>query len=349
MKAIFFEKHGGPEVLKYGDIPKPKVKPGHALIRVEACALNHLDIWVRKGWNGLNLELPHIGGSDVVGEIVELNSKKSQWSVGTRVAVNPGIVTGEDEWTRRGEDSVSPGYRIIGEQLPGGFAEYISVPLTNVFRIPDHVTYPEAAASILVGTTCWRMLLKRAGLQAGQTVLVVGAGGGVNSLAIKLAEKFGATVYALTSSDEKMKRAQELGATEVINYREQRHWAKEILRLTKGRGVDLVVDNVGKATFAQSIRAVCRGGSIVTVGNTSGHELTLDNRLVFTKQVSLIGSTMGSRQDFMDAMRFLWTHNIYPPIDRVAPLSEGIQMLRYLEEGEQFGKIVLSPTAESVH
>lgn len=342
MKAIFFEHHGGIENLKYAELPDPTPGPGEALIKVTAVALNHLDIWVRHGWQGLRLELPHIGGSDIAGEIVSVNAD-SGWTSGTKVIINPGVSGGEDEWTRRGEESVSPGYRIIGEQLKGGLAEYVVVPVENVFKQPDGLSDEEACAPLLVGTTCWRMLFKRAALRPNETVLVVGAGGGVNSLSIALATAAGATVYALAGSREKAEKARELGAVHVINYNEVSNWPLEIYKLTKGRGVDVVIDNVGARTISGSIRAVARGGRIVTVGNTTGHAVQFDNRFLFTKQISLIGSTMGSKQDFIDAQQFMLKHNIRAVIDRVESLADGIKMLAYLEEGQQFGKIVLKP------
>jgi NADPH:quinone reductase-like Zn-dependent oxidoreductase len=342
MKAIFFEQHGGIEVLKYADLPDPQPKPGEALVRVRAVALNHLDIWVRKGWHGLNLQMPHITGSDISGEIVSVNAD-SVWSPGTKVVINPGVVSSEDEWTRRGEESLSPGYRIIGEHLPGGLAEYITVPIQNVFRMPEQLNFDEAAAPLLVATTIWRMLFKRANLRAGESVLVVGTGGGVNSLTIPFAKAAGATVYALAGGPKKVELAKRLGAEEVIDYQRDKRWPTEVLRITRGRGVDVVVDNVGAPTIENSIRATARGGRIVTVGNTGGFDVRFDNRLLFTKQVSILGSTMGSKQDFLDALQFMLKHGIKPAIDRVEPLSEGIKMLQYLEEGKQSGKIILKP------
>jgi len=342
MKAIFFEHHGNIEVLKYADLPDPTPGPGEALIKVTAVALNHLDIWVRRGWQGLRLDMPHIGGSDIAGEIVSVNAD-SGWTAGSKVIVNPGVSTGEDEWTRRGEESVSPGYKIVGEQFKGGFAEYVVVPVGNVFKQPEGLSDAEACAPLLIGTTCWRMLFKRADLRPNETVLVVGAGGGVNSLSISMATAAGATVYALAGSKKKADKARELGAVDVINYNEVPNWPLEMVKLTKGRGVDVVIDNVGAKTIAGSIRAVARGGRIVTVGNTSGHAVQFDNRFLFTKQISIIGSTMGSKQDFIDAQQFMLKHNLRAVIDRVEPLSEGIKMLAYLEEGQQFGKIVLKP------
>jgi NADPH:quinone reductase-like Zn-dependent oxidoreductase len=343
MKAIFFEQHGEIDTLKYADLPQPEPKPGEALVRVRAASLNHLDIWVRRGWPGLRLDMPHITGSDVAGEIVSVNASGSTWTPGTRVIVNPGIVTVEDEWTRKGEDSLSPGYKILGEQVRGGLAEFVTVPIANLFRLPDGVSFEEGAAPLLVGLTCWRMLFKRAALRAGETVLVVGAGGGVNSLSILLARAAGASVIALTSGKAKMDKASALGAASVIDYSTNTEWHSEVLKLTKGRGVDVVIDNVGSRTMPKSLRAVARGGRIVTVGNTKGYELSFDNRLLFTKQVSLIGSTMGSRQDFIDAMEFIFHNRIKIPIDTVAPLSDGIRMIKRLEDGAQFGKIVLTP------
>ena len=342
MKAIFFEQHGGIEVLRYADLPDPKPQPGEALVRVRAVALNHLDIWVRRGWAGLNLVMPHISGSDVAGEIVSVNAD-SVWTPGTKVIINPGLVTSEDEWTRRGEDSLSPGYRIFGEHVRGGLAEFATVPIQNVFTMPEELSFEEAAAPVLVATTIWRMLFKRAALRAGESVLIVGSGGGVNSLCISFAKAAGAWVYVLAGGKEKAERAMKLGADEVIDYTKFSKWPAEILRITHGRGVDVVVDNVGAPTIQNSLRAAARGGRIVTVGNTKGFEMQFDNRILFTKQVSILGSTMGSRQDFLDALQFMMQHKIKAVIDRVEPLSQGIKMLQLLEEGRQFGKIVLKP------
>jgi NADPH:quinone reductase-like Zn-dependent oxidoreductase len=344
MKAIFFEKHGEIDTLKYADIPQPEPRPGEALIRVRAVALNHLDVWVRRGWPGLHLDMPHIGGADVAGDIVGVNLPGTTWTPGTRVIVNPGIISSDDEWTRKGKDSLSPGYKILGEQVRGGFAEYVTVPVSNLYRLPDTVSYEAGAAPLLVGVTCWRMLFKRGGLRAGETVLVVGSGGGVNSLAVLLARAAGASVITLAGGTDKVEKAHSaLGASHVIDYTSTPDWHVEVLKLTKGRGVDLVVDNVGSKTMPKSLRAVARGGRIVTVGNTRGFELSFDNRLFFTKQVSLIGSTMGSRQDFIDVLEFIFQNRIQIPIDTVAPLGDGIKMVQRLESGAHFGKIVLMP------
>jgi NADPH:quinone reductase-like Zn-dependent oxidoreductase len=342
MKALYFDKHGELDVVKYGDVPDLEPGPGEVLIRVRACALNFLDVWVRRGWPGLKLEMPHWCGADVAGEIAELGENVSDWQVGQRVVVDPGVNLVEDEYTRRGQDSVSPGYHILGEHRRGGAAEYLTVPAGNLAVIPEKIDYPEAAAPLLVGLTAWRMLMHQARLRAGESVLVVGAGGGVNSMAIQIARLAGATVYVVASNPEKSERARELGADVVLD-RSQVDWGKEIFKLTSRRGVDVVVDNVGKATITKSMQAVARGGRIVIVGNTSGPQAEIDIRFIFGKQISLIGSTMGSHQDFRDILDLLWAGKIKPVIHRVMPLSEGCDAYKMMEAGEHFGKILLAP------
>jgi NADPH:quinone reductase-like Zn-dependent oxidoreductase len=342
MKALFFQKHGELDVVQYGDAPDPKPVAGEVLLRVRACAINHLDIWVRRGWPGLRLTMPHWCGADVAGEIVELGEGVSGWDRGDRVVVDPGINTVEDEFTRRGEDSVSPGYTILGEQVRGGAAEYLIVPSDNLYRMPENWDFPDAAAPLLVSLAAWRMLIHRAKLRAGESVLVVGAGGGVNSMALQIAKLGGATVYVVCGSKEKADKAKALGADVVVD-RSQEDWGKRIYNLTGKRGVDVVVDNVGKATMMTSMQAVARGGRIVIIGNTSGPYVEIDIRYIFGKQISLIGSTMGTHQDFREVAALLWAGKLKPVIDRIMPLSQGIEAYRMMERGEQFGKIVLIP------
>ncbi len=345
MKALCFYEHGELDVLRYDDVPDPEPGPGQVLVRVRACALNHLDVFVRQGWPGLRLEMPHWTGADAAGEVVALGEGGTGWEVGQRVVVDPGISPPgeEDEFTRRGEHSLSPGYVILGEQIRGGQAEYVAVPAANLMPIPEGWDFPQAAAPLLASLTAWRMLIHRARLRAGESVLIVGAGGGVNSMAIQIAKLAGATVYALTSTEEKMEQARELGADVVLNYREDPRWSKALYKMTSRRGVDVVVDNVGKATLAQSMRAVARGGRIVIVGNTSGPQAEIDVRFIFGKQISIIGSTMGTHQDFRDVMGLVWAGKLRPVVDRVMPLSEGKAAFEILERGKQFGKIVLVP------
>lgn len=343
MKALCFYEHGELDVLQYADVPDPEPGPGQALVRVRACALNRLDMWVQRGWPGLKLEMPHWTGADVAGTVAGLGEGVTGWQVGQRVAVDPGITTAEDAFTRRGEYSISPGYTILGEHIRGGQAEYVAVPATNLMAIPDGWDFSRAAAPLLVSLTAWRMLIHRARLRAGESVLVVGAGGGVNSMAIQIAKLAGATVYALTSTEEKMEKAREIGADVVLNYREDLKWSQTLYEMTGRRGVEVVVDNVGQATLAQSMRAVARGGRIVIVGNTSGPKTEIDVRFIFGKQISLIGSTMGTHQDFRDVMDLVWAGKLRPVVDKVIPLSEGRSAFEVMQRGEHFGKIVLTP------
>jgi 2-desacetyl-2-hydroxyethyl bacteriochlorophyllide A dehydrogenase len=234
-------------------------------------------------------------------------------------------------------------YLILGEQIPGGAAEYVVVPSSNLVRIPDDWDYPTAAAPLLVSVTAWRMLVHRARIRPGESVLIVGAGGGVNSISLQIAKLVGATVYALTSTEEKMARAADLGADVVLNYRQDCDWHKTLAQMTDRRGVDVVIDNVGQATLNKSIRALARGGRLLIVGNTSGPKVEIDIRQIFGKQISLIGSTMGSPQDFRDVMRLVWAGKIKAPLDRVLSLREGREGHALLESGDKFGKVVLMP------
>jgi NADPH:quinone reductase-like Zn-dependent oxidoreductase len=342
MKALYFEEHGELDVIQYGDVPEPEAGPGQIKVRVKATALNYLDIWVRRGWPGLKLEMPHWCGADMAGEIVELGEDVTGWKVGQRVVADPGINVFEDEFTARGEDSVSPGYHILGEHQRGGAAEYIVLPAGSLAAIPDGVDFPEAAAPLLVTLTAWRMLIHRAALRAGESVLVVGSGGGVNSMSIQIAKLAGAFVYAVAGDEKKARLAKELGADVVLD-RSQVDWGREIYKLTDRRGVDVIVDNVGKATLMKSMQAVARGGRIVIVGNTSGPRTEIDIRFIFGKQLSLIGSTMGTHQDFRDIIAMLWSGKLKPVIDRVMPLSEGREAYEIMSQGGQLGKIVLTP------
>jgi len=257
--------------------------------------------------------------------------------------IDPGIDTTEDEFTRRGEHSMSPGYHILGEQMRGGLAEYVVVPARNMVALPDAPDFPSAAAPLLVTLTAWRMLINRAKLRMGEAVLVVGAGGGVNTMAIQIAKLAGATVYVIAGNASKTAKAYELGADIVVDRSRVDDWGREIAKLTHKRGVDVVVDNVGAATLGTSMKAVARGGRIVIVGNTSGPITEIDIRYIFSKQISLIGSTMGSHQDFRDVTALLWAGKLKPVIDQTMPLSEGPKAFAMMERGDQFGKIVLIP------
>lgn len=342
MKALCFYQHGGLDVLKYDDVADPAPAAGEVLVEVKACALNHLDIWVLRGWPGLDLKMPHWGGSDISGVVAGLGEGVKGFKTGERVVIDHGINPVEDEFTLRGEHSMSPRYMIIGEHVRGGFAKYVTVPAKNLVKMPDDLDFPEACAPLLVTLTAWRMLINRGKLRAGETVLVVGAGGGVNSASIQIAKLAGATVYVVASSAAKAEKALELGADFVID-RSRKDWLREILKLTRRRGVDIVVDNVGAATLNNSMAAAARGGRLVIVGNTSGPMVEIDVRKIFGKQISLIGSTMGSPRDFRDITRLLWSGRIKTLIDEVIPLSEGKRGFEMMERARMFGKIVLAP------
>ena len=345
MKALHFNEHGGIEKLRFGSVEDPICRQGSVVIRVRACALNHLDLWVVDGWTGLKLPFPHVGGADVAGEIVELGAGVEGWQIGQRVALTPGFVPADtiDEFVARGDESLSPKYLIFGENVRGGFAELIEAPVQTLMALPDGISFSHGAAPLLVGTTSWRMLKQRANLQPNETVVVVGAGGGVNSFSIMLAKDIGARVIALTSTADKMKKAKLLGADEVLNYRDTPKWSAEIRKMTNKRGADVIIDNVGASSLPESLQAAARGGRIVTVGNTSGFNVIIDNRLIFGKQLSLLGSTMGSAEDARQAAAYAWAKSPGTLVDREMPLAEGARAYEMLEKGSQFGKILLIP------
>ncbi len=340
MKAAVFYEHGGPEVLTIADLPAPEPRPGEALIRVRATSVNHLDLFVRKGIPGLKLEMPHIPGSDVAGVVEAVGDPADEAWVGKRVVIDPGLSCGRCEFCRRGEHSLCVEYRILGEHVRGGDAEYVTVPVENLYEIPDGVEFERAAAAPLVFLTAWRMLITRAQVRPGETVVVLGAGGGVATAAIQIARLAGARVIAVSSTEEKLRRAAELGAEELINYRTQ-DWSKEVYLRTGRRGADVIVDSVGEATWHGSIRAVRKGGRIVTCGATSGPVAPTDIRYVFWKQITILGSTMASRQEFREVMDLVFRGKLQPVIHQVLPLEEIRRAHEILEKGEQFGKVVL--------
>lgn len=342
MKALIFREHGGLEQLAYANVPEPVVGPHEALVQVKAVALNHLDLWVRRGIPGLDLALPHISGADVAGVVAVTGEEVDAAWVGRRVVINPSLACGACTYCRAGQQSLCVDFKILGEHTPGGLAEYVVAPAANLYPIPDDYPFTQAAAAPLVFQTAWRALIGQARLRPGERVLILGAGGGVATAAIQIARLAGAYVYAVTSSAEKEQRARELGADETINYKET-DFSKEVWRRTDKRGVDVVLENVGPATWKGSLRALAPGGRLVTYGATTGRMAETDLNLLFWKQASLIGSTMASYAEFAEVMRLVFGGRLHPVVDRVLPLAEGREAQSILEAGEQFGKIVLEP------
>ena len=340
MRAAVIRGHGGPEVVEICELPTPEPGPGQVRLRVYATALNHLDLWVRRGIPGVPPAFPHVGGCDIAGTIDALGPGVEGWEVGQRVVVNPQLSCGRCRYCLRGQDNLCLQFAIVGEHTWGGMAEYVLVPAANLEPIPEGFSFEEAVACALVFPTAWRMLLTGARLQPGETVLVLGAGGGVNTAAIQIAKLLGCEVWVTAGSEEKMRRARELGADWVLSYRDP-DWSRRVWERTDKRGVDVIVDNVGQATWATSLRLLAREGRLVTVGATTGPIGETDIRYVFWRQLRIIGSTMANRAEFMDVFRLIWRRQLRPVIDRVLPLEEARRAHEILERGEQFGKIVL--------
>ncbi|MBI4634870.1 MAG: zinc-binding dehydrogenase [Candidatus Rokubacteria bacterium] len=340
MKALAFDEFGGPDKLRLGEVPDPVAGPEDVLVRVRACALNHLDIFVREGIPALRTPLPFWTGSDIAGEVAAVGAAVESVKVGDRVAVNPNLTCGRCEFCVRGEDSLCVAYGILGEHIPGGLAELVRVRGDNVLPLPAHIGYEDAASFILTNMTAWRMVVTQGRVRAGEDVLILGVGGGVSSTAVQIAKLCGARVLVTSSSDEKLERARQLGADVTINYARE-DWAKAVWEQTDRRGVDVVIESVGAATWKQSLRSLVRGGRLVTCGATTGPIGETDIRVVFWKQLHIIGSTMASRREFNDVMRLFFQGRLRPIVDAVLPLTEGAAAQRRLAEGQQFGKIVL--------
>ncbi|MGE5243266.1 MAG: zinc-binding dehydrogenase [Betaproteobacteria bacterium] len=339
MKAVRFHQHGGPEVLRYEDAPDPDLLPGEVMVRVRACALNHLDLWQRRGLERVAIPLPHIPGSDVAGDVVA--SAASEVAPGGRVMLQPGISCGRCEACVSGRDNECPQYEVLGYQHhPGGYAELVKAPVQNLIPLPDGIDYVHAAAFPLTFLTAWHMLMTRAHLKRGEDVLVLAGGSGVGQAAIQIAAMHGARVFATAGSGEKLERARALGASGVINHHTQDIVA-EVHRLTNRRGVDVVIEHVGQATWVRSVRALARGGRLVTCGATSGPEGALNLQALFAKQLSILGSYMGTKGELLRVARFFFAGQLKPAVDRSYPLAEAAAAQRRLEASGQFGKIVL--------
>ncbi len=339
MKAIRFHRHGGPDVLQYEDAPDPDPRPDEALVRVRACALNHLDLWERRGLPGIDIPMPHVSGSDVAGEVVR--SAAPDVPAGTRVMLQPGVSCGRCAACLSGRDNECARYEVLGYRtVAGGYAEYVTVPLQNVVPIPDGISFVAAAAFPLTFLTAWHMLMTRARLVRGEDVLVLAAGSGVGQAAIQIAALHGARVFATAGTPEKRERARALGAAAVIDhYRDD--IAVEIARLTAKRGVDIVIEHVGEATWARSVRAMARGGRLVTCGATTGAKGDVNLQALFAKQLTIMGSYMGTKGELLRAARCFFAGELTPAIDRTYPLRDAAAAQQRLEQSDQFGKIVL--------
>jgi NADPH:quinone reductase-like Zn-dependent oxidoreductase len=339
MKAVRFHEHGGPGVLRCEDAPDPDLAPGEALVRVRACALNHLDLWARRGLPRVIIPMPHISGSDVAGEVIA--SAAPGVSSGGRVMLQPGVSCGRCTQCLSGRDNECQHYEVLGYMNhAGGYAELVKVPAQNLIPIPDEIDYVHAAAFPLTFLTAWHMLITRARLARGDDVLVIAAGSGVGQAAIQIACLHGARVFATAGSDDKLERARALGACEVIHHHTQ-DIAEEIKRLTNRRGVDVVIEHVGEATWPKSVRSLARGGRLVTCGATTGSHGTIDLTALFAKQLTIHGSYMGTKGELMKAARFFFAGRLKPVIDRTYPLADAAAAQQRMEESGQFGKIVL--------
>lgn len=342
MRAFGFLEHGDVANLQILDVPATMPRAGEVRIRVAYAALNRLDLFVLKGWKGLELPKPHVGGSDGAGVIESLGPgvSGSQWHVGDRVAVFPSLSCGQCAFCARGEVSLCAKHHLIGEHEGGMAKELANVPVANLKRVPEAFPLREAAAAALTGVTTYRMLVTRARLRAGESVLVVGAAGGVNSMAIQLARHLGATpIFATATSEEKAALAKTLGADHVLSAHSD--WHKEVARLTDKLGVDVVVDNVGVATWGKSLRAAARGGRIVTVGGTTGYDPPAEINQIMWKQLEIIGSSMGTRAEFDAAMDLVFAGTLKPIVDQEFPLERGADAYRRLASGKAAGKVVL--------
>lgn len=338
MFTVRFHEHGDPSVLRYEEAPDPVPSAGRAIVRVRACALNHLDLWQRRGMPRVRIPLPHISGSDVSGEVVDAGG--APIPQGQRVLLHPGLSCGSCRFCHDNRDSLCPSYDVLGLLSDGGYAELVSVPAGNLIPIPDHIGFVEAAAFPLTFLTAWHMLVTVARIREGDDVLVLAGGSGVGQAAIQVARMHGARVFA-TSGPSKLERTKELGAAEVFDHYSA-DFGRECRALTNGRGVDIVVEHVGEATWDRSVRALANGGRLVTCGATTGGAASIDLRHLFARQLSLHGSYMGARSELLAAVPHFFSGRLAPVIDEVMPLPEAARAQHRLESREQFGKVVLT-------
>jgi NADPH:quinone reductase-like Zn-dependent oxidoreductase len=340
MKAILFHEHGDSEALQYSDFPTPEPGPGQVVVRLKTAALNRLDLWVLKGWPGIKLEYPHIPGADGAGEVFQVGERVGNWSIGDQVVINSNLGCGTCRFCLAGQDNMCRTWHLLGETIHGTFAEYVVVPARQLYPLPDGFDPSIAAGAALVFHTAWHSLITRGALKPGEKVLIVGASGGVSIASIQIAKLSGATVYVVGSNAAKLELAESLGADYLIDRSKNENWSKVIYQLTKKRGVDVVVDNVG-TTFPLSFRSACKGGRVLTVGNTGNPKFEIDNRYIFGKHLTLIGSTMGTRSDFSAVMDLIFAGKLKVPLDKNFPLKDARAAYLRLESGFQIGKITL--------
>ncbi len=340
MKAIRFHEFGGPEVLKYEEAPDPVLRKDQVLVRVKACALNHLDLWCRKGLPGI--KLPHINGSDVSGDVAEVGEYIQGLSTGQRVLLAPMVFCNHCEHCVAGRQSFCRAFTVLGNLVDGGNAEYIAAPQVNVIPIPKELTYDEAASVPLVFLTAWHMLVGRCQIQPGDFVLVWGAGSGVGSAAIQIGKLFNAKVIATAGNEAKLEKARELGADYTIDHYKQTV-SEEVKKITGKRGVDIVFEHVGKSTWQESMKSMRPGGKLVTCGATTGPEASFDIRVLFAKQLSFLGSYMGFMGELHEVLKHVFSGRLKPVVDKTFPLREARAAHERLEKSEMFGKIVLNP------
>ncbi|GAX60740.1 NADPH:quinone reductase and related Zn-dependent oxidoreductases [Candidatus Scalindua japonica] len=342
MKATLFKEHGGVDKLIYTEIEEPEVSSSEVLVKVKACGLNHLDIWVRQGLPGITIPLPHILGCEIAGEIAGIGSAVEGLNIGQRVLVAPGINCGKCEYCLNSHDSLCHEFRIMGFQVNGGYAEYAKTPAVNIIPVTDKLSFNEWAAVPLVFLTAWNMLKTRGDLTTGEAVLIHAAGSGIGSAAIQIARLSGADVITTVGSDGKMEKARELGADHVINYSRE-DFAEKVNEITGGRGVDLIFEHIGPETWEKSMLCLKRGGRIVTCGATSGPTVNFDLRFLFAKQLSVSGCYMGSRGELMKVMELIESGRLKSVLDSVFPLKDAVAAQTKMLERKQFGKIVLVP------
>ena len=341
MNAVVFHEHGGPGKLQYQEMPAPTIGPNEVLVRVKACALNHLDIWIRQGSPAYPMPLPHISGSDVAGTVQQIGSQVEGIAEGERVYVSPGVGCGHCEQCLAGRDNMCRSYGLIGAMCHGGYAEYVKVPARNVFPIPGTLSFEQAAAFPLVSVTAWHMLFTLADLRLGEGVLIMGAGSGVGHMAIQMAKLAGARVITTVGSDDKIDKAKALGADEVINHSREKV-NQRVRELTQRRGVEVVIEHIGPEVWGQCIDSLAKGGRLITCGATTGAEVQLDLRYVYSRQLTIKGSYMGSQSELLKAAALVGQGRLRPVIDRIFPLSDAKGAQEYLLSRKFFGKIVLT-------